>query len=268
MGIKILALGEIVGRPGLHCLKKGLKEFREQNPVDMVIANGEGAASGFGIGKNHAVQLLKLGVDVITTGEKTFYKKDMVDYIKKASYIIRPANFPAGNPGRGWKVFTVGDKKVAVVTLLGQAEFNRIHAGNPFTYIPTLLDRIRQETPIIILQFHASTTAEKNTMFFHTDGKLSAVIGTHAKALTSDAAIFPGGTAVITDTGRCGSSTGVGGLNPEVEIAKFLTQIPQRSAECWDALELQGVIFEVGDDGKATSIETVRVPVEGPQQGA
>lgn len=266
MSLTILALGEIVGKPGIYAAKSGIKAIKAEKNIDFIIASGEGATGGFGIGKNHSLSLKKMGIDVITTGEKTYFKKDMVEHIKQASFILRPANYPPGNPGRGWRIYDAGDKKIGVITLLGQAGFQRIHLSNPFTFLPSIVEKIKEITPYIILQFHAATTAEKNSMFFHADGTLSAVIGTHAKALTADARIFPGGTAVITDNGRCGSLNSVGGLDPEIEIRKFISQIPERSADCWNTLELQGVIFKLDDDGKAASIETVRIPVETPEQ--
>ncbi len=266
MSIRILSLGEIVGKPGIYTIKNGLKQLRNKYDVDLVIANGEGATGGFGIGKNHSIYLRKLGVDVITTGEKTFFKKDMVDQIGRAPYILRPANYPLVTPGRGWRTYDAGDKKVAVLNLLGQSGFSRIHLSNPFSFFDMIIDKIRSITPYIILQFHATTTAEKRTMFFHVDGRASAVVGTHNKAITADAEIFPKGTAVITDNGRCGSLISVGGLDPDVEIHKFLTQIPERSSECWKNLELQGVILTIGDDGKTEQIETLRLPVEAPKQ--
>lgn len=268
MSIRILALGEIVGKPGIYTIKSGLKKLKQEQQIDLVIANGEGATGGFGIGKNHSIYLKKIGIDVITTGEKTFYKKDMVDQITRAPYILRPANYPPMNPGRGWRTFRVGDKDVAVLTLLGQSEYSRIHLSNPFSFLDMILEKIRTVTPWIIVQFHAATTAEKRAMFFHADGRVSAVVGTHNKALTADAEVFPKGTAVITDNGRCGSQISVGGLDPEVEIRKFLTQIPERSQDCWDGLELQGVIITLGDDGRAENIETLRYPIATPPQEA
>ncbi|NQT59396.1 MAG: YmdB family metallophosphoesterase [Bacteroidetes bacterium] len=266
MSLTILALGEIVGRPGIYAAKNGIKAIKAEKNIDFIIACGEGATGGFGIGKNHSLSLRKMGIDVITTGEKTYFKKDMVEHIKHAPFILRPANYPPGNPGRGWRIYDVGEKKIGVITLLGQAGFQRIHLSNPFTFLPSIVEKIREITPYIILQFHASTTAEKNSMFFHADGTLSAVIGTHAKALTADARIFPRGTAVITDNGRCGSLNSVGGLDPDIEIRKFITQVPERSADCWNTLEMQGAVFELDDEGKATSIEAVRIPIDTPEQ--
>ncbi len=262
MGLKILCIGEIVGKPGIFSIKSGLKKIRQEKHIDFVIANGEGATGGFGIGKNHSLYLHKLGIDVITAGEKVFYKKDMVPHIGKCSFMLRPANYPPGTPGRGWGIYQAEDRKIGVVSLLGQSGFNRVHLSNPFTYIPEIINRIKDETDIIILDFHAATTAEKYSMFFHVDGRISAVAGTHSKALTSDAAVFPHGTGIICDTGRTGSSTGVGGLDPSVEITKFLTQVPERSKEWWNDLEIQGVIYDIDSEGKTENIEVLRYPIK------
>ncbi|MGD8115134.1 MAG: TIGR00282 family metallophosphoesterase, partial [Sphaerochaetaceae bacterium] len=257
MSIKIVFLGEIVGKPGLHVIKKGLKGLKEETGADYVVANAEGVTNGFGIGHIHSVQLLKSGIDLITTGEKTFYKKDMVESISKNGRIIRPANFPPKTPGRGYKIVEINGMKVAFITLLGTAEFNRISVYNPYLSINSLIERLSGDCNAIILQFHASTTAEKNTMAFHVDGRVSAMIGTHTKVLTSDARILPLQTAMITDNGICGTIDGVGGFEAETEIKRFLTQIPSRSMQYFGALEAQGVVVEIDDKGKAVSIDTV-----------
>jgi calcineurin-like phosphoesterase len=147
--------------------------------------------------------------------------------------------------------------------MLGQSGFPRTHLSNPFLYAPELAAKIKTEADIVILDFHAATTAEKYTMFHLMDGKVSAVVGTHTKALTADEQIMPGGTATICDTGRTGSIESVGGLDPEIEIQKFLTQVPERSKEAWKKLELQGVIIEFNDDGTAESIRRIRKETEG-----
>lgn len=265
MSIRILSLGEIVGKPGIYAVKQGLKALRKSHEIDLVIANGEGTTGGFGIGRNHSIYLSKLGIDAVTTGEKTYYKKDIVDHIGKAPYMLRPANYPPGNPGRGWRSYDTKSGPVAVLNLLGQAEFSRVHLSNPFSFFDMIIDRIHEVTPNVILQFHAATTAEKQAMFYHTAGRVSAVIGTHSKALTADGTILDKGTAVLTDNGRCGSSIGVGALDPQIEIHKFLTGVPERSSECWDELEIQGALITISDTGVAERIETVRLPIEPPQ---
>jgi len=261
MSVRILFIGEIVGKSGVFCVKNLLKSLKEEKMIDFVIANGEGATGGFGLGKNHSVYLHKLGIDVITLGEKGYFKVDMVPHLAKCPYILRPANYPSGNPGRGYKVYTKGEKKIGVINLLGQSGFTRVHLSNPFSYLPEIASRLKQETQVIIMEFHATTTAEKYTMFYYANGKVSAVIGSHNKVLTADEQVLSGGTAVICDAGRTGSIDSIGGLDIAIETQKMLTQIPERSKDAWDKLELQGVIVEVEEEtGKATSIERLRIP--------
>lgn len=266
--VRILFVGEIVGKSGVWVAKELLAKIRQEHAIDFVIANGEGATGGFGIGRNHAVYLHKLGIDVLTTGECSYYKKDIVDHFNKASYMVRPANYPPRNPGRGWMVFEKNGRKIAVMCLLGVAGFKRVHLKNPFGLLPKLLESITPETNTILLDFHAVTTAEKATMFAMADGKLSAVIGTHTKGLTADERVLPGGTAVITDAGRTGSLESVAGLDPEIEIRKLTTLVHEYSKEAWAMLELQGVIIQIGDDGKATSIERIRETCKAPPPAA
>jgi len=256
---KILFIGEIVGKSGVFCVKKLLPKLRKEWGIDFIIANGEGATGGYGIGKNHAIYLRKLGIDVITSGECIYYKKDMVSYIDNASFILRPANYPFGNPGKGWHIFTRDNFKIGVINMLGQAGFKRVHLANPFLLLPEIVKKISALTNIIIVDFHASTTAEKYGMFYHMDGKVSAVIGSHTKVLTADERIMPNGTAMITDTGRTGSINSVGGLDPEIEIRKRLTKIHEYSDTYWEKLELQGVILEIDESGRALSIKRLRI---------
>lgn len=259
MGIRILFIGEIVGKAGVFCIKKLLPEIKKEHSIDFVIASSEGATGGFGIGKTHSIYLRKLGIDVLTSGEKIFFKKDIVEHLPKAPWHLRPVNYPYGCPGRGWRIYTCGETKVAVINILGNSGFNRTHLANPFTILPDIVAKAKEETPVVVVDFHASTTAEKKTMFCHMDSKVSAVIGTHTKALSADAKVLPGGTAVICDAGRTGSLDSVGGLDPEIEIKKYMTQLPERSRDCWENLELQGVVMDIDvSTGKALSIETIR----------
>lgn len=260
--MKILFIGEIVGKAGVFTLKNSLKPFIKDNNVDFVIANGNGTTGGFGIGKNHSIYLKKLGVNVITTGECAYYKKDIVQHFPKANYLLRPANYPPGNPGRGWGIYNIGDKKVAVISMLGLYGYARVHLSNPYTYLPELVKKIKQETNIIITNFHSLTTAEKQTMFHHMDGTLSAIVGSGTKALSADGTTTSKGTAYITDSGRTGALQSVGGLDPEIEIQKFLTQIPERSADYWSEQYMQGVLLDINDDGKAVNIETINYRCE------
>ncbi len=267
--MKILFIAEIVSKAGVFTVKKMLPKIRKEKGVDFVIANGNGVTGGFGIGKNHALYLKKLGLDVITSGECVFYKKDMVGFITKASFLLRPANYPPGSPGRGWGVFNVGDQRVGVINILGQSGYYRVHLSNPFSYLPEIVKKVREQTDHIIVNFHATTTAEKQTLFHLIDGKVSAVVGSGTKAITADCGLMPKGTAIITDSGRTGSLHSIGGLEPELELRKFMTQIPERSQDTWDQLELQGVLIDLDDSGKAVSIESLRIPcLEVPDETA
>jgi len=207
VSIRILYVAEIVGKAGVFTVKKLLPAAIRELGVDFVIGNADSATGGAGLGRQHCVYLRKLGIEAITTGECAYYKRDIVEHMPKAPYLLRPANYPYGNPGRGYKVFTAGTAagpvKVAVVELLGQAGFSRVHLANPYQAISDLGRKLREETPIVILDFHAATTAEKLTMSYHAGGLVSAVIGSHTKAQTADARIARG-TAYITDAGRTG----------------------------------------------------------------
>ncbi|MGI6466801.1 MAG: TIGR00282 family metallophosphoesterase [Sphaerochaetaceae bacterium] len=261
MSIKVLFLGEIVGRAGLLSLKEGLGKVVSENNIDYVVANGEGVTKGFGIGKNHSIQLMKMGIDLITTGEKTYFKKDMVEFIGTTNRILRPANYPPKTPGRGIRIVEIKDKKFAFINLMGNSNFNRTHLANPFLLVENIIEKTKSEADAILVQFHATTTAEKQTMGYFLDGKVAAVIGTHSKVLTADAHTLANGTAFITDTGRCGSSISVGGFESKKEIERFITQIPSQSDESWGVIELQGAIVTLQDDFKRTNIEPLRLIV-------
>ncbi len=264
MAVSVLFLGEIVGKAGVYCVKSALGELKSEFQVDLVIANADGATGGFGLGKNHSVYLKKLGVDVITGGDQIYYKKDMVSHISRSPFILRPANFPSGNPGRGWRVFNAGNHRIGVINLLGLSGFPRVHLSNPYTFLPELVSRVRQETDTVLVDFHAMTTSEKRIMQEHADGTVAAVFGTGQRSLTADAGSSTNRTATITDAGRTGSIQSIGGLEPGTELEHYLTQVPLRSKETWEGLEIQGVVVELEEDGRARDIQTIRRSVEAP----
>jgi 2',3'-cyclic-nucleotide 2'-phosphodiesterase len=263
VSIRILYVAEIVGKSGVFTVKKLLAAARRDLGADFVVGNADSATGGAGLGRQHAVYLRKLGIEAITTGECCYYKRDIVEHMPKAPYLLRPANYPYGNPGRGYKVFSCGGPggtaKIAVVQLLGQAGFSRVHLANPYQAITDLSRKLREETPIIILDFHAATTAEKQTMSHHASGLVSAVIGSHTKAQTADARVIRG-TAYITDAGRTGSLLSVGGLDPATRIGEYLSGITAWAKDGTAGLELQGCLVEVGEDGHAISIKALRIP--------
>lgn len=306
--MRILFIGEVVGGAGVYCIKALLPGLKRELDIDLTIAAAEGATGGFGLGKGHSIYLHKLGVDVITTGDFAYYKRDMVGHIAQARYLLRPANYPYGNPGRGWLVArprpparqegrrrersdpaadatqradggrpaTAPDSAqpspasatsapIGVISLLGQAGFSRVHLRNPFEVVGGLIDRVKQQTPIVLVDFHATTTAEKVAMSIFLDGKASAVLGTHVRTLSADARVLPGGTAAITHSGRTGSLHSVGGLDPATETRKFVNQVHEQSRDAWGLLELQGVVLEVAPDGRARSVTTLRRQTTAPE---
>jgi len=259
LGIRVLYISEIVGKAGIWCVKTSLGALRASEKPDLVVANADGATGSRGLGRQHAGYLRKLGVDVLTGGDSIYYKKDLVESLDSLPFVIRPANYPAESPGRGWRFANAGKSRVAVVSLIGRAGFNRVHGDNPFTLLPGLVDRLHQETPYVLVDFHSAATAEKQALFFHADGLVSAVIGSHGRVATSDETILPGGTAVITDAGRTGSLDSVGGCESEARIREYLTRIPDWSRDAWARPVIQGVVIDIDDRGHSRGIRRIRV---------
>ena len=190
--MKILYIAEIVGKAGIYALKKRLAELKKEKNPDFIIACGDGATGGSGLGRNHAAYIRKLGVQVITTGENCFFKKDLTENIGKIPYVLRPDNLNTEAPGIGSRIFNTGNQKIAVAVLLGQSGFGRLHGNNPFSGLHALLERQRLETPFVIIDFHAQATAEKQTFFAMADGFCSMVVGSHTRVQTADERILPG----------------------------------------------------------------------------
>ena len=259
--MKVLYVAEIVGKTGVFAFKTALPELKQRYPYDFLIACADGATGGNGLGRNHAAYLHKIGANVITTGECCFFKKDLTENLEKTPYVLRPDNLNPQAPGTGSRIYKINGQKVAVAVLLGQNGFGRLHSASPFVLLPVLLERLRKETPYVIIDFHAQATAEKKTMFFAADGGCSAVIGSHTRVQTADEAVLPGGTAVISDAGRTGSSESVGGCETASRIQEYLTGIPEWTKDAWDKPELQGVYIDITGDGRAKSIERIRIKV-------
>lgn len=251
--MRILYVAEPVGKAGLFALRHTLGELKQEFRPDFVWGCGDGATGGFGLGKNHAHYLHKIGLQAVTLGDCAYYKKDLHPALPVLNFLLRPANFPETAPGRGHRVFSTAAGRVAVVSLLGQSGFNKLHLPNPLTTLEAVLARL--DTPHVVVDYHAATTAEKATLFHWADGRVSAVVGSHQKTPTADARVMPRGTAVITDAGRTGSRQSVGGFAPHKEIERFLTGVPERSAAAWLDLTVQGVLLETDETGKARSIQ-------------
>jgi len=260
--MKVLYVAELVGKAGVYTLKKAIVDLKKRYDWDFLIVCADGATGGSGLGRTHASYIHKLGANAITLGDYCFYKKDLTENFDKTRYILRPVNLNPESPGAGSFIFKTGNEKIAVAVFLGQNSFNRIHANTPFVNLPDFLDNLRKQTPYIIVDFHAQATAEKKTFFYAADSSCSAVIGSHTRVQTADETIMPGGTAVITDAGRTGSQTSVGGCETDSRIKEYITGIPDWTKDAWDDLELQGVFLDIGRDGKAKAIERVKVKVE------
>lgn len=254
--LNILFLGEIVGRCGGNTLKAGLAGIKTKYNVDYTIANGEGTTNGYGLGKAHASMLGKYGVDLITGGEKLFYKPDMVEFMGHCSFVLRPLNYPPLCPGKAVKNITLNDTQLLIINLQGNSSLRQA-VQNSFVAIDSFLKKV-EGNPIILVSYHAATTAEKATMLHFLDGRVQAVIGTHSKTLTSDGRVTGNGTAFISDIGRVGSFLSVGGFAPETEIKKYRSQIPYRSKEAWADPRIQGVVVTLDETThKAVSISIV-----------
>ncbi|MDR3301445.1 MAG: YmdB family metallophosphoesterase [Spirochaetaceae bacterium] len=259
--MKILYIAELVGKAGVYCFRKSIDELKRTTGAELVIACADGATNGNGLGRSNAGFLRKLGADVLTLGECCFFKRDLTENLSKLPYVLRPENISAQAPGCGARIFKAGDKKIAVAVLLGQSYFNRMHGDNPWARLPLLLERFAAETPFIIIDFHSATSAEKRTLFEIANGNASAVIGSHTRVQSADEQILDGGTAVITDAGRTGSINSVGGSEIKSRIGEYLSGIPEWAHEAWDMLEVQGVLLDIADNGRALAIERIRLPV-------
>lgn len=263
MTIKILVLGEIVGRAGIQTLKKLLPKIKAELAPDYIIANGEGTTNGYGLGKAHALQLQKMGVNLLLGGEKIFFKQDMVEFLQKTNFVLRPANFPQETPGKGMRHIPFGDKIVCFVNLIGNSEFPRLSVQNAFSAAKSIISKLKEDGEIPFIVFHSATTAETATMAHYLANDAVAVIGTHNKVMTADSFLLNDTTAFISDNGRVGAKYSVGGFNPTEEIKKYMTGLPIRSQEGWNGGILNGVLVSVDlDNSKAVDIKPVTYEIE------
>lgn len=260
--MKILFIGDVVGKPGREAVVALVPKLRQKHGLDLVIANGENSAHGAGLSPSTVRELHNAGVDIITAGDHTWDQKGFENDIAELPRVVRPLNFSPSAPGRGSVVINVGDKTpVAVVNLIG-----RVFMPNndcPFRAAEAEIKRLNGQAKIIIVDFHAEATSEKIAMSRYLDGQVSAVFGTHTHVQTSDEQILPKGTAYISDAGMCGPHDSVLGRDVGAVLKRFLTQMPQRMEVATDKVELCGVLLDVDEtSGKARSIERLRIPFE------
>lgn len=260
--MKILFIGDIVGRTGRRALACRLDRLIDIHNIDLVVANGENAAAGFGLTVDIARELFDLGIDVLTSGNHIWDKKEILDYLDRQERLLRPANYPGDPPGTGSGIYaTSAGLKVGVLNLEGRVFMNNLDC--PFRAADQLIEELRRHTPIILVDFHAEATSEKMAFGHFLDGRVSAVVGTHTHVQTADEQILPGGTGYITDAGMTGSRDAVIGIRKELAIEKFLTQMPVRFEVAKKDSVLCGVLFTIDETtGRAVAVERVREEVD------
>ncbi len=254
--MKALFIGDVVGGPGRRGLAAAMPALRERHRPDLTIVNGENSAGGMGITEKTAAALFDAGADVITTGNHVYRHRNAYEFLDRAERVIRPANYPHANPGRGHVVVEAAGMRVGVINLSGAVGLQV--ARSPFHEVDSILERV--EADCVIVDFHAEVTSEKVAMGWHLDGRVAAVLGTHTHVPTADARVLPAGTAYISDVGMTGARTSVLGVKPEQALEALVTQMPVRFETAEDDVWVMGAAVEVNQRGLADSIEPVMVP--------
>lgn len=257
--MKILFIGDIVGKPGRRALKEGLPSLIDRHKIDFVIANAENAAGGFGVTKPVVEEILSIGVNILTSGNHIWDKKESVPLMLKEKRLLRPANYPDNVPGKGDIIAeSPSGIKVGVLNLSGRVFMHNLNC--PFITAEKFLASMKLEAKVIVVDFHAEATSEKCALGWFLDGEVTAVIGTHTHVQTADEKILPGGTAYITDAGMTGPSNSIIGVKKELIIDKFLTQMPVRFETAGGDTVLSGVLIDVSpDSGRAIGIERLQI---------
>ncbi|HXL02819.1 MAG TPA: TIGR00282 family metallophosphoesterase [Candidatus Atribacteria bacterium] len=256
--MRFLIVGDVVGKPGRQILADKLKTIKEELDIEGVVVNGENAAGGLGIVPEVCEEILSYGVDVITSGNHIWDKKEIVDYIDYQPRLIRPLNYPPGVPGKGWVMVERKGKKWIVANMSGRVFMPSLDC--PFHRIEEELENFKKVTNLILLDFHAEASSEKIAMGWFLDGKVSCVFGTHTHVATADERILPQGTAYITDIGMTGAHDSVIGVKTEDILSRFLTQMPIRYQVAKDNVKLNGIVVEVDEiTGRATEISRLSI---------
>ena len=256
MDFKVLAVGDVVGNPGMDRVKRSLRYLKRKTGADFVIVNGENAAV-VGMTPNQAEDILDAGADVITMGNHTFAKREIVTYMEESPYVLRPANYAPQAPGKGWGIYDSKAGPVAVIDLQGRVNMD-YNPDNPFLMIEKILKEV--DTKLIFVELHAEATSEKLAMGYMLDGRVSAVWGTHTHVPTSDAQVLPNGTGYVTDLGMTGPKHSVLGIRPDLSIAKFRGDLPERYRWAEGPTKMEAVLFTV-DTGTGLCKTVERVDV-------
>ena len=253
----LLFIGDIVGRPGRDLVRLGLGALVEQHGIDLVIANAENSAGGFGVTREIGDELLDRGVDVMTSGNHIWDKREALEYIGAEPRLLRPANFPAGAPGRGsYLARTRAGQGVGIVNVMGRVYMAPL--DDPFAVVLREIEALRARCRVVFVDFHAEATSEKLAMGWHLDGRVTAVVGTHTHVQTADEQVLPGGTAYITDVGMTGPHDGIIGVEREAALSRFLTGLPSRFDTATGNPRLHAVVVDADETtGKARSIRRI-----------
>lgn len=262
--LTILFVADIFGQPGRRAASEQIPLLVREHDVDLVIANGENAAGGFGLTENIVRKLRSYGVDVITSGNHVWDRKEFIPYLQQSTTVLRPLNYPVEAPGYGSVLVTArSGAKVGVINLQGRVSLPSIDC--PFHAARAEIERLRAHTPILFIDFHAEATAEKVALARYLDGQVSAVIGTHTHVQTADECILPGGTGYLTDAGMTGAVDSVIGVRSEIAIQRFLTQVPVRFQPAEGEARLCGTVVKVNPEtGRSLSLERIQVTVPAP----
>jgi len=261
--MRILFLGDVVGKPGRQAIRSLLPRLIHREGLSLVIANCENVAAGAGVDPHGALDLLDAGVDVLTSGNHVWRRKEVIEFIDSDRRLVRPANFPAAVPGRGWTVSETADgTPVGVVNLIGRVFMDSVDC--PFQTIEMLLPELRARARVIIVDMHGEATSEKGAMGWFLAGKVSAVLGSHTHVQTADERVLPGGTAYITDVGMCGPVDSVIGVKKELVVRRFLTHMPVKFEVAGGPVIVQGALVDVDpENGKADGIRRFQQVGEG-----
>ncbi len=256
--MNILIVGDVCGNPGRKAAKKYIPQMKKKYAVDLTIVNGENSAGGNGITQNSLDELYQAGADVITSGNHIWDKKDVLQFIDREPFLIRPANYPEGAPGKGYCIYPLRAKNIGVINLAGRAFMPPMDC--PFQKIDEILRELKGKCDIIILDMHAETTSEKMAMGWYLDGKVTCVVGTHTHIQTADERILPQGTAYITDLGMVGPWNSVLGVEAERILYKFQTGMPVRFELADGPNVFSAVLLTVSDEmGHAEKIERIMI---------
>jgi len=259
--MKVLMIGDVVAKPGRIAVLERIQDLREQHDIDLAIMNAENLAGGFSVTPALCEQLFSTGIDVMTSGNHIFDKKEAIDYIRKQPRLVRPANYPANTPGAGYWVGEVKETKVAVLNVMGRVFMPP--SDDPFRIIDGLLEALPADVTVRIVDVHAEATSEKVAMGWYLDGRVSAVCGTHTHVQTADERILPGGTAYLTDLGMTGSYAGVIGMDKADVIARFTSVTARRAEHATGQVRICAAVLDIDEStGRARNIQRLNLSHE------